>query len=162
RAARGLRALGLEPGARLALMGDACEEWPVCDLAAQAAGAITYGIYPTASPAGLQYPMRDGGATSSVAENTEDVDERPPFAGARLALMGDACEEWLVCDLAAQAAGAITYGIYPTASPAELEYQMRDGGASIFVAENQEYVDKLLPFADALPALRWIVVIDDS
>src|SRR5690606_39252598 len=82
--------------------------------------------------------------------------------GARLALMGDACEEWLVCDLAAQAAGAITYGIYPTASPAELEYQMRDGGASIFVAENQEYVDKLLPFADALPDLRWIVVIDDS
>jgi long-chain acyl-CoA synthetase len=39
---------------------------------------------------------------------------------------------------------------------------MRDGGAAVFVAENQEYVDKILPLADALPALRWILVIDDS
>jgi len=82
--------------------------------------------------------------------------------GERIAIMGDACEEWILCDLGAQAVGAITYGIYPTASAAEVEYQMRDGGAAIFVAENQEYVDKILPYADDLPALRWIVVIDDS
>jgi long-chain acyl-CoA synthetase len=80
--------------------------------------------------------------------------------GERVAIMGDPCEEWMVCDLAAQALGAITYGIYPTASAAEVEFQMRDGGAAIFVAEDQEYVDKLLPFADRLPGLRWIVVID--
>jgi len=30
--------------------------------------------------------------------------------------MGDACEQWLICDLAAQSLGAIVYGIYPTAS----------------------------------------------
>ena len=82
--------------------------------------------------------------------------------GERVALMGDACEEWALADLGAQAAGAITYGIYPTASAAELAYQMRDGGAAVFIAENQEYVDKILPLADALPALRWILVIDDS
>ena len=82
--------------------------------------------------------------------------------GDRVAIMGDACEEWVVCDLAAQALGAITYGIYPTASPAEVEYQMRDGGARIFVAEDQEYVDKLLPLAPRLPGLERIVVIDDS
>jgi long-chain acyl-CoA synthetase len=83
-------------------------------------------------------------------------------AGERVAIMGDACEEWMICDLAAQAAGAITYGIYPTASSAELEYQMRDGDAAVFVAENQEYVDKLLPLLERLPALRHIVVIDGS
>jgi len=82
--------------------------------------------------------------------------------GERVAIMGDACEEWLLADLGAQAAGAITYGIYPTASAAELAYQMRDGGAAIFIAEDQEYVDKILPIADTLPGLRWIVVIDDS
>jgi len=82
--------------------------------------------------------------------------------GERIAIMGDACEEWVLCDLGAQALGAISYGIYPTASAAEVEYQMQDGAAAIFVAENQEYVDKILPYADALPALRWIVVIDDS
>ncbi len=82
--------------------------------------------------------------------------------GERIAIMGDACEEWILCDLGAQALGAVSYGIYPTASAAEVEYQMRDGGAAIFVAENQEYVDRILPYADSLPGLRWIVVVDDS
>ncbi len=82
--------------------------------------------------------------------------------GERLAIMGDACEAWMICDLAAQALGAITYGIYPTASSAELEYQMQDGGAAFFVAEDQEYVDKILPLLERLPAVRRIVVIDAS
>jgi long-chain acyl-CoA synthetase len=83
-------------------------------------------------------------------------------SGDRVAIMGDPCEEWLISDLAAQFLGAIVYGIYPTASASEVEYQMRDGGAVLFVAENQEYVDKLLPIAGRLPTLRWMVVIDDS
>jgi long-chain acyl-CoA synthetase len=82
--------------------------------------------------------------------------------GERVAIMGDPCEEWMVCDLAAQALGAITYGIYPTASASEVEYQLRDGGAAVFVAEDQEYVDRILPFADRLPGLRWILVIDSG
>lgn len=82
--------------------------------------------------------------------------------GERLALMGDACEEWMIVDLAAQAAGAITYGIYPTASTAELLYQMTDGGATLFVAETQEYVDKILSLAEGVARLKWIVVIDPS
>jgi len=82
--------------------------------------------------------------------------------GDRAAIMGDVCEEWLLCDLAVQSLGAIGYGIYPTASLAEVEYQMRDGGASVFIAEDQEYVDKILPIADRLPDLKAIVVIDDS
>ncbi|HEX5779480.1 MAG TPA: AMP-binding protein [Xanthobacteraceae bacterium] len=79
-----------------------------------------------------------------------------------VAIMGDPTEEWMVCDLAAQSLGAIVYGIYPTASSSEVEYQMKDGGAVLFIAEDQEYVDKLLPIADRLPALRWIVTIDSS
>jgi long-chain acyl-CoA synthetase len=82
--------------------------------------------------------------------------------GERVAIMADACEQWAICDLAAQSLGAIVYGIYPTASASELEYQMRDGGAAIFVAENQEYVDKILRCADGLPHLKWIIVLDDS
>jgi long-chain acyl-CoA synthetase len=83
-------------------------------------------------------------------------------AGERVAIMGDVCEDWMICDLAAQSLGAITYGIYPTASAAELEFQMRDGGAALFIAEDQEYVDKILSCADQLPDLRWIVVVDRS
>jgi long-chain acyl-CoA synthetase len=82
--------------------------------------------------------------------------------GERIAIMGDPCEEWVVLDLAAQSLGAIVYGIYPTASASEVEYQMRDGGAVIFVAEDQEYLDKVLPLIERLPEVRSIVVIDDA
>ena len=82
--------------------------------------------------------------------------------GNRVAIMGDACEEWVICDLAAQSLGVIVYGIYPTASASEIEYQMRDGGAVLFIAENQEYVDKILQVADRLPDLHWIVVVDET
>ena len=81
--------------------------------------------------------------------------------GDRIAIMADPCEEWLRCDLAAQALGAIVYGIYPTASAAEVEYQMLDGGAVLFVAEDQEYVDKILPCLARLPQLKRVIMIDE-
>ena len=37
---------GLRTGDRVAIMADVCEEWLVCDQAAQSLGAIVYGIYP--------------------------------------------------------------------------------------------------------------------
>ena len=83
-------------------------------------------------------------------------------AGDRVAIMGDASEYWMICDQAVQAAGAISFGIYPTASVSEVAYQMADAGATIFIAEDQEYVDKILGVADQLPALQAIVMIDAS
>ena len=81
-------------------------------------------------------------------------------AGQRVALMGDPCEEYVICEVAAQALGSVTYGIYPTSSQKELLYLMEDGEATIFVAENQEYVDRLLPLLDRLPHVKHVVVID--
>jgi long-chain acyl-CoA synthetase len=83
-------------------------------------------------------------------------------AGERVAIMADACEDWIICDQAAQALGGIVYGIYPTASAEEVEYQMRDGGAALFIAEDQEFVDRIMPVADRLPELRSIVAIDHT
>jgi long-chain acyl-CoA synthetase len=97
-----------------------------------------------------------------VAQTAKALADLGLRAGDRVAIMGETYEEWVICDLAAQSLGAIVYGIYPTASTAEVEYQMRDGGAALFIAENQEYADKLLPFVDRLPDLRHLVVIDDS
>jgi long-chain acyl-CoA synthetase len=82
--------------------------------------------------------------------------------GDRIAIMGDPCEEWIIADLAGQTVGAVTYGIYPTSSVSELKFLMRDGAATMFIAEDQEYVDKILAVLDQLPQLEWIVVIDPS
>jgi long-chain acyl-CoA synthetase len=80
--------------------------------------------------------------------------------GERLALMGDPSEEGLACELAAQALGAITYALYPTSSPRELRHLMEDGGASAFVAANQEYVDRVLPLFENRMPLRHVILID--
>ena len=77
-------------------------------------------------------------------------------AGDSLALMGDPSEEYTICELAAQSLGAITYGIHPASSTNDLRFMIEDGKASLFVAGNQEYLDRVLPFAGNIP----IVVID--
>ncbi len=80
--------------------------------------------------------------------------------GDRVAIMGDTCVEWVLADLGAQALGGIVYGVYPTSSPSEVLYLMENGGARVFVAENQEHLDKVLAMADRLPGLERIVVAD--
>ena len=111
---------------------------------------------------GIYRERRWGDYAALVARATYALQSLGIVRGERVAIMGDVCEEWMICDLAAQSLGAIVYGIYPTASAAEVDYQMRDGGACIFIAEDQEYVDRILPIADQLPDLRTIVVLDDS
>jgi len=82
--------------------------------------------------------------------------------GDRVAIVGDPTAEWLLSDLAAQCIGAVSYGLYPTSSREEVEYVLRHGSATVLIAEDQEHVDKVLPAIERLPALRKIVVIDDS
>lgn len=80
--------------------------------------------------------------------------------GESLALMGDPCEEYVVCDLAAQILGAIPYGISPASSPSEFHYLLKDGSPCAFVAEDQECLDRVLPILNDFPGLRQIIVID--
>jgi long-chain acyl-CoA synthetase len=79
-------------------------------------------------------------------------------AGDRIAVMGDPCFEYFVSDMAGLAVGAITYGIYTTCSVSEVRHQIENGGAKIFVAENQEYVDKVIE--NLSTELKHIIVAD--
>jgi long-chain acyl-CoA synthetase len=80
--------------------------------------------------------------------------------GSRLAAMSDPCWEFLVADMAALCGGAVCYGIYTTCSVSEVEYQLDNGDADFFCAENQEFVDKLLQTANRMPRIRKIIVFD--
>jgi len=64
--------------------------------------------------------------------------------GSRIAVMGDVCLDYLLADLAAIAIGAMPCGIYPTSSPEEVAYILKLAGARLFVAEDQEHLDRLL------------------
>src|SRR5690606_38546665 len=63
-------------------------------------------------------------------------------------------------DLATQALGAITVGIYPTSPAAEVEYLLSHSGSKVLVAEDEEQVDKAMEVRAKTPDLRKIVVID--
>ena len=80
--------------------------------------------------------------------------------GERVAIIGDACPEWTITDLAVQALGAISYGVYPTSSPSEVRHLLQHGGASVVVVENQEHLDKTLTVLDDCPAVRAVLVVD--
>src|SRR5436309_1906535 len=80
--------------------------------------------------------------------------------GAAVAIVGNPCPEWTIADLAAQALGAVTYGIYPTSAPGEVRYLLEHGGARVVVVEDQEHLDKTLSVLDECPGVRGVVVID--
>src|SRR6267142_1911927 len=51
--------------------------------------------------------------------------------GETVAIIGNPCPEWTVADLAAQALGAITYGMYPTSAPGEVRRLLQHGRAAL-------------------------------
>jgi long-chain acyl-CoA synthetase len=80
--------------------------------------------------------------------------------GDAVAIIGNPCPEWTIADLAAQALGAVTYGIYPTSAPGEVRYLLEHGGAVVVVVEDQEHLDKVLAVLDDCPGVRAVVVVD--
>jgi long-chain acyl-CoA synthetase len=80
--------------------------------------------------------------------------------GDRVAAMSDPCREFFIADMAAMCGGAICYGIYTTCSVGEVAYQLQNGEAAYFLAEDQEFVDKALSAPNGLPLVRKIIVFD--
>ena len=80
--------------------------------------------------------------------------------GDRVAVIGENRPEWLFSDLAAMAAGAVTVGIYTTSSAHQCEYVVGHSGSKVFIAEDEEQLDKALLLRERTPDLTWIVVMD--
>ena len=72
-------ALGVQPGDRVAIVGDPSPEWLLADFAAQCIGAISYGLYPTSSRDEAEFVLRHGGASVLIAEDQEHVDKVLPM-----------------------------------------------------------------------------------
>ena len=88
--------------------------------------------------------------TSQLASGLEELGVGP---GDRVAILAENRPAWVFFDLAVQALGAITVGIYPTSPAAELEYLLDHCGAKVLVAEDEEQVDKFLEVRDRLPGV---------
>ncbi|MGH9227342.1 MAG: AMP-dependent synthetase/ligase [Acidimicrobiales bacterium] len=71
----GLRALGVEPGDRVAVHSLNRPAWALADMGAQGIGAVTVGVYPTSPAVELAYLMGHSGSKVLIAEDEEQVDK---------------------------------------------------------------------------------------
>jgi long-chain acyl-CoA synthetase len=71
----GLRALGVEPGDRVAVHSLNRPAWVLADMGAQGIGSVTVGIYPTCPASEVEYLLRHSGSKVLVAEDEEQVDK---------------------------------------------------------------------------------------
>ena len=80
--------------------------------------------------------------------------------GERVAILSDNNKEWLFCDLGVLCAAGVSTGIYPTDSPAQVEYLIDDCDAKYLFVEDEEQLDKVLAVRERAPGLRKIIVFD--
>ncbi len=80
--------------------------------------------------------------------------------GDTVSILSNTVVEWVVADLAVLSAGGVSNGIYPTDSPAQVQYLCEDSSSSVLFVENDEQLDKALEVRERLPRLRKIVVFD--
>ena len=73
--ARGLAALGLEPGDRVALLGETRPEWTLADAAILAAGLVVVPVYQTNSPEECRYVVDHSGARAIIVEDAGQLEK---------------------------------------------------------------------------------------
>jgi long-chain acyl-CoA synthetase len=71
----GLRALGVAPGDRVALMAESRPEWCVTDLAVLTAGAVTVPVFPTLTAGQVAEILNHSGAAIAVVSNRAQLDK---------------------------------------------------------------------------------------
>jgi long-chain acyl-CoA synthetase len=74
-AAAGLLAIGLEPGDRVAILGDNRPEWLICHLATMTIGCATCGVYSTSASEQVAYVVEHSESKVLFVENEEQIDK---------------------------------------------------------------------------------------
>lgn len=80
--------------------------------------------------------------------------------GQAIAVLSENRPEWLYADMGAQCMGILTTGVYPTASPEQVQFILVDAEVRVLFVENQEQYDKVVAVRNACPLLRRIVIMD--
>ncbi|HSB29311.1 MAG TPA: long-chain fatty acid--CoA ligase [Pyrinomonadaceae bacterium] len=82
--------------------------------------------------------------------------------GDRLALLSDSRVEWTLVDAGCIFAGVIDVPIYPTLTPPQVRYILKDSGASALVLANAEKLTELSEILAECPQVRQIVIFDSE
>jgi long-chain acyl-CoA synthetase len=80
-------------------------------------------------------------------------------AGDRVALLADSCVEWVLADHGCIFMGAITVPIYPTLSPDQVKYIIRDCGATAIFVSDAAKMAQLQTALDDCPTIRNVFLL---
>lgn len=80
--------------------------------------------------------------------------------GDKVAIIGDNRPEWVYAEVAAQAAGGTSVGIYQDSLAKEVAYVVDHCDATVVVVEDQEQVDKILEIRAQIPKVKKLVFYD--
>jgi long-chain acyl-CoA synthetase len=80
--------------------------------------------------------------------------------GDHVSILSDNRPEWVHADLAAQALGARSVGVYQTNPPADVAYVLSHSRSKVLICENQEQTDKAVEIAAETPSVEHVVVLD--
>ena len=81
--------------------------------------------------------------------------------GDRVAILSENRWEWPVTDFAVMAIGGVDVPLYPTLTPEQIGYMLRDSGARVAVVSSGEQYEKVKA-AGELPELEHVVVMDSG
>jgi long-chain acyl-CoA synthetase len=80
--------------------------------------------------------------------------------GEPVLILSEDRKEWVYCDIAAAAIGAVPSGVYTTDSAGQLAYLANDSGARVVFVENDEQLDKWLEARGDMPGVEHVIVFD--
>ncbi|MGI8510413.1 MAG: AMP-dependent synthetase/ligase, partial [Gemmatimonadaceae bacterium] len=80
--------------------------------------------------------------------------------GDRVAILSENRPEWAIADFACLTARLTDVSIYPTLPAAQVEYVLRDSGATVIFVSSAEQAAKISAVRDRLPALKHMISFD--
>ncbi|MBB1154035.1 AMP-dependent synthetase/ligase [Amycolatopsis dendrobii] len=99
---------------------------------------------------------------TAIAEVSRGLAGLGLAAGDRMLIMAPSSPDHLIADLAAVHLAAIPCTAYATLSPEQIRYVARHSAAPVVVLAGADELSRWLPVLDDLPALRRVVVMDES
>ncbi len=80
--------------------------------------------------------------------------------GDKISIIGDNRPEWVYAELAAQAAGGISVGLYQDSVAKEVRYVIDHSDSEFLIVEDQEQVDKIIEIKNDLPKVKKVIYYD--
>ncbi len=82
--------------------------------------------------------------------------------GDRVAILSNNRPEWAIADFACLTIGCADVSVYPSLTPHQIQYILKDSGATAIFVEDAGQLEKVTQIQESLPNLRHVVVFHND